>query len=105
MTAPLLNISGKIDPALVELCVTVTDCATQLQIPYLGWDITLAAAHQLGIDARKIASPQTHRVIAEFLNNQNKRLFLERLINEMDAAQQYSRNEVLIKAFSLGFLN
>lgn len=35
MTAPLLNISAKIDPALANLCAIVAECATQLQIPYL----------------------------------------------------------------------
>ncbi len=35
MTAPLLNISAKIDPALANLCAIVADCAAQLQMPYL----------------------------------------------------------------------
>jgi predicted nucleotidyltransferase len=35
MTAPSLNISGKIESSLVDLCAIVAECATQLQIPYL----------------------------------------------------------------------
>jgi predicted nucleotidyltransferase len=35
MTAPLLNISAKIDSALANLCAIVASCAAQLQIPYL----------------------------------------------------------------------
>lgn len=35
MRAPLLNISAKIEPSLVDLCAIIAGCATQLQIPYL----------------------------------------------------------------------
>jgi len=72
-----------------------------------GWDITLASAHQLGINVKQITLPQTHVVITNLLNNQHPRLKLERLINEMseNAAHQYARNEALISAFSAGFLN
>lgn len=72
-----------------------------------GWDITLASAHQLGINVKQITLPQTNVVIANLLSNQHPRLKLERLINEMseNAAHQYARNEALINAFSAGFLN
>lgn len=72
-----------------------------------GWDITLASAHQLGINVKQITLPQTNVVIANLLTNQHPRLKLERLINEMseNAAHQYARNEALISAFSAGFLN
>jgi len=71
-----------------------------------GWDITLASAHQLGINAKQITLPQTNVVITNLLNNQHPRLKLERLINEMseNAAHQYARNEALINAFSTGLL-
>ncbi|HOY24701.1 MAG TPA: nucleotidyl transferase AbiEii/AbiGii toxin family protein [Cellvibrio sp.] len=72
-----------------------------------GWDITLASAHQLGINVKHITLPQTHVVITNLLINQYPRLKLERLINEMseNTAHQYARNETLINAFAAGFLN
>jgi predicted nucleotidyltransferase len=72
-----------------------------------GWDITLASAHQLGINVKQITLPQTYNVISEVLNKQHPKLSLERLLNEMggNTAQQYARNEALINAFSAGFLN
>ncbi len=71
------------------------------------WDITLAAAHQLGIDAKKIALPQTHRVIAEFLNNQNSKLSMSRMLNEMDVHNDktHARNLSMTNAFTMGFLS
>lgn len=72
-----------------------------------GWDITLASAHQLGINVKQIILPQTYNVISEVLNKQHPKLPLERLLNEMgeNTAHQYTRNEALINAFSAGFLN
>ena len=72
-----------------------------------GWDMTLASAHQLGINVKQITLPQTQVVIASLLNNQHPRLKLERLINEMseNAAHQYARHQALISAFATGFLN
>lgn len=69
-----------------------------------GWDITLASAHQLGINVKQITLPQTYNVISEVLNKQHPKLPLERLLNEMggNTAQQYARNEALINAFSAG---
>lgn len=71
------------------------------------WDLTLAAAHQLGSDARNIASPKTHRVITEFLTHQNVKLSLARLLNDMGVKSdsQYERNETIMKAFKMGFLS
>jgi predicted nucleotidyltransferase len=70
------------------------------------WDITLASAHQLGINVKKITLPQTYSAIFEVLNNQHAKLPLERLLNEMgdNAPHQYARNEALINAFKAGFL-
>ena len=72
-----------------------------------GWDITLASAHQLGINVKQITLPKTNVVITNLLTNQHPRLKLERLINEMseNTAHQYARNEALINACSAGFLN
>lgn len=71
-----------------------------------GWDITLASAHQLGINVRQITLRQTNLVIGDLLKNQHARLKLERLINEMcENSTQYSRNEALINAFAMGFLS
>ncbi len=63
-----------------------------------GWDMTLASAHQLGINVRLIALPQTYSVMSAMLNNQQPKLPLERLLNEMggNTAQQYARNEALL---------
>jgi predicted nucleotidyltransferase len=71
------------------------------------WDITLAAAYQLGIDARKIALSKTYCLIADFLNNQNKKLSLERLLNEMGVNRNspYARKEMILNAFKRGFLS
>ena len=70
------------------------------------WDITLASAHQLGINVKQITLPQTHSVISDVLNKQSAKLSIEKLINEMgEISAQYSRNEVLIDAFRAGFLN
>jgi predicted nucleotidyltransferase len=71
-----------------------------------GWDITLASAHQLGINVKQITLPQTHSVISELLNNQSAKLSAEKLINEMcESSAQYSRHKLLINAFGAGFLN
>ncbi|QEY17226.1 hypothetical protein D0C16_15320 [Cellvibrio sp. KY-GH-1] len=72
-----------------------------------GWDLTLASAHQLGINVKQITLQQTYVVIANLLNNQSPRLKLERLINEMseNTTLQYARHNALISAFAAGFLN
>jgi predicted nucleotidyltransferase len=72
-----------------------------------GWDLTLASAHQLGINVKHITLPQTYNAISIMLNNQRRKLPLEWLINEMseNGAHQYKRNEDLINAFKSGFLN
>lgn len=72
---------------------------------HYGWDITLAAAHQLGITTKNIAESNTAKTISELLNNQNPKLQIETLINEMGGVNthQYARNEALINAFKAGF--
>lgn len=72
-----------------------------------GWDIRLASAHQLGLNVKQITLQQTYNVISEVLDNQNPKLPLERLLNEMgeNTAHQYARNEALINAFNAGFLS
>ncbi len=67
-----------------------------------GWDITLASAHQLGINVKQITLPKTHGVISEVLNRQFPKLPLERLLNEMGG--NTGRNEALINAFKAGLL-
>jgi predicted nucleotidyltransferase len=58
-----------------------------------GWDITLASAHQLGINVKQIALPQTQSVISEVLNKKGAKLSMEKLLNEMCAnSAQFSRN-------------
>jgi predicted nucleotidyltransferase len=71
------------------------------------WDITLASAHQLGINLKKIILPKTYSAISEVLNKKHLKLPLERLINEMggNTLQQYARHEALINAFGAGILN
>jgi predicted nucleotidyltransferase len=71
-----------------------------------GWDITLASAHQLGINVKQIILPQTHSVISAVLNKQHPKFTIEKLTNEMcENFSQYSRNEALINAFRAGLLN
>lgn len=70
------------------------------------WDITLAAAHKLGIDAKQIASSTTATTISKLLKNQHSLLKIALLINEMSVfnPQQQSRNQELINAYKAGFL-
>lgn len=70
-----------------------------------GWDITLASAHQLGLNVKQITLPKTYNVISELLDNQNSKLPLERLLNEMgeNTTHQYARHEALINAFISGY--
>lgn len=70
------------------------------------WDITLAGAHQLGINVKQMALPQTRSVISDVLNKQSAKLSVEKLINEMcENPDQYARNAVLIDAFGAGFFS
>jgi len=69
------------------------------------WDLTLAAAQLLGMEAKQIALPQTSNVITALLNSKMNPLSITRLINDMSSAPQaYSRNSQLLEAFSAGFL-
>lgn len=70
------------------------------------WDIKLASAYQLGIDARAIASDKTCDVITKLFNNKHENLSVELLIEEMceHIEQQYTRSEQLLNAFIEGFL-
>ncbi len=72
-----------------------------------GWDITLAAAHQIGMDAKRIASVRTALTICELLNNQGSPPQLGRLINEMGdgSTHQHSYNKSVINSFKTGFKN
>ncbi|HMU67749.1 MAG TPA: hypothetical protein PKE57_11405, partial [Cellvibrionaceae bacterium] len=70
------------------------------------WDITLASAHQLGINVKQMALPQTRSVISDVLNKQSAKLSVEKLINEMcENPDQYARNAMLIDAFGAGFFS
>ncbi len=68
------------------------------------WDIGLAGAHQLGMDARAIAGEQTLRLIAELFSGGGT-LSVERLIEEMcdHHELEYDKNEKLTQAMIAGF--
>lgn len=70
------------------------------------WDIELASAHQLGIDAESISEDQTYNTIADLLEDKNKNLSCETLIEEMcsQVEREFERNEALLNAFAGGFL-
>lgn len=72
-----------------------------------GWDSGLAASHLLGVNARTIALPQTVILISNLLSNQDPKLSIERLINEMGGRSdnQYAKNAALINSFTNGFLS
>lgn len=71
------------------------------------WDLTLAAAYQLGADAQDIAEDPTFEAIAELLEDNHDKLSLETLIEEMSRRDQsdYEKNEALLNAFVDGFLS
>jgi len=70
-----------------------------------GWDIELAGAYQLGVDAKAIAGTQTHQVINDLFRGAGA-LPVERLIEEMcdHYESEYVRNEKLTNAMIAGFL-
>lgn len=93
---------------LISTYETIPNISEQLyaeadRMEAYGWDITLASAHQLGIDAKKISSAQTSSEILKLLNNQTSKALLPKLINEMGENHQHNRNETLINAFNEGF--
>ena len=71
------------------------------------WDLTLAAAYQLGVDAEAIAEDPTFDAIAELLEDDREKLSVETLIEEMSRRDQsdYEQNETLLNAFIDGFLS
>ncbi|WP_096087838.1 nucleotidyl transferase AbiEii/AbiGii toxin family protein [Agaribacterium haliotis] len=66
------------------------------------WDLTLAAASQLGQDARAIAKALTASTISTLLNNKHETLAIGVFISEM-AAPNVGRAEELLEAFTKGF--
>jgi len=69
------------------------------------WNIVLAGAHPLGIDAAKISRDQTKKTIINLFNGEYK-LTVEQLIEEMceQIEYKYEHNEILMNAFVGGFL-
>ena len=70
-----------------------------------GWDIELASAYQLGVDAETIAEKQTYDAITGLFNGDHKNLTVELLVEEMceKIDREYDRNEELTNAFIDGF--
>ena len=70
------------------------------------WDLELASAHQLGIDAESISEDQTYNTIADLLEDKHESLSSETLIEEMcsQIEREFERNEQLLNAFADGFL-
>lgn len=71
------------------------------------WDIELASAYQLGIEAEGIAEDQTYNAIAKLFDGEHDTLSVETLVEEMceQIDRDYERNEALMNAFIDGFLN
>lgn len=69
------------------------------------WDLTIASAHQLGIDARKIANKATQDVIGRIALDQIPGIRKESLIYEMTSKRTLDteRNTQLLNAFFAGF--
>lgn len=66
------------------------------------WDLSLAAAYQLGHDARAIAKALTAKTIGTLFNNEHETLTVEAFIYEM-AAPNRGRAEKELAAFTQGF--
>ncbi|EAW30198.1 hypothetical protein GP2143_01605 [marine gamma proteobacterium HTCC2143] len=71
------------------------------------WDIELASAYQLGIEAEDITEDQTYDAIASLFDGEHDSLAVEMLVEEMceQVDREYERNEALMNAFIDGFLN
>ncbi|OMH39407.1 nucleotidyl transferase AbiEii/AbiGii toxin family protein [Motiliproteus sp. MSK22-1] len=69
------------------------------------WDIDLAGAHLLGINAKNIATDQTYKAIYELFMDQHESLTRGLLKEEMcvHIDSEYERNEELLNAFVDGF--
>ncbi len=69
------------------------------------WDLTLAAAFQLGAAARNIALAPTVEAIEGLFQGQHKQLSTEQLIEEISASsiQQFDRHSQLLTALANGF--
>lgn len=72
-----------------------------------GWDIELASAYQLGVEAENIAGDKTCEAIVNLFDGENNTLSVEMLVEEMceQIDREYERNEALMNAFINGFLN
>lgn len=71
------------------------------------WDIVLAGAHQLGINAANIVENKTYEAIACLFKGTHKSLTIELLIEGMceQIEYEYEHSEILINAFIDGFTN
>ena len=70
------------------------------------WDIELASAHQLGVNAGSIVENRAYNVIAELFNDECEVLSVDLLVEEMcrQIDREYERNSALVGAFVEGFL-
>lgn len=68
------------------------------------WDLTLAAAHDFGTEAWRIAFDATANAIKAILTNRLPQLSTTRFIQEMSTRHTYARNSELLGAFTTGFL-
>lgn len=86
---------------------TVSDklYATQAVLEDYDWDLNLAAAHQLGNDARQTASLACYEFIDGLLSNSHPKLSTDHLIEDMckNTDREFERNRALLNAFSNGF--
>ena len=88
-------------PAISELLYSEPDV-----MAFYDWDIELASAYQLGVEAEAITAEQTYNTITRLLNGDDDKLSVEMLVEEMceRIEREYERNESLMKAFINGFI-
>ena len=88
-------------PAINEILYSNQDV-----MAFYDWDVELASAYQLGVEAEAIAEEQTYNAIAHLFNGDDYKLSVEILVEEMceQVDREYERNESLMKAFINGFI-
>lgn len=69
------------------------------------WDIELASAHQLGVQAKEISGKEAYDAMVNLFDDKHATLSVETLVEEMceQIDHEYERNEALMNAFFSGF--
>ncbi|MBQ0795084.1 nucleotidyl transferase AbiEii/AbiGii toxin family protein [Zhongshania sp.] len=77
----------------------------QTVLDHFDWDLSLAAAHQLGRDTQSIASDACHTVISDLFNGKQPKRNIDQLTENMcnTVDREFARNRELLHAFNKGF--